>query len=55
MIALFLHMLRKCCGQYKEERDKDLEKSFWRALGVFIRLKIFPRIRQDRVHHALHW
>ena len=42
-------MLRQCCSQFQEEQDINLEKNFWRALGVFIRLKVFPRIRQDRV------
>ena len=42
-------MLRQCCSQFQEEQDINLEKNFWRALGVFIRLKVFPRIRQERV------
>ena len=49
LIALFMHSLRKCCSQFPEPPDVALDKSFWRALGVFIRLKIFPRIRQERV------
>ena len=43
-------MLRQCCSQFQEEQDINLEKNFWRALGVFIRLKVFPRIRQERVY-----
>ena len=45
------YFIRNCCSQIEEEADKKLKKAFWKALGVFIRLKIFPRIRQEKVNY----
>merc|ERR1711990_1196513 len=47
IIALMKYFIRNGCSQIEEEADKKLKEEFWKALGVFIRLKIFPRIRQD--------
>ena len=51
--ALMAYLVRKCFSQFEEDADKELKKSFWQALGVFIRLKIFPRIRQERANKKL--
>ena len=45
------YFIRNGCSQIEEEADKKLKEEFWKALGVFIRLKIFPRIRQEKVNY----
>ena len=45
-----VYWIRNCFSQIEEEEDTKLKKEFWKALGVFIRLKIFPRIRQEKVN-----